>query len=220
MFLNGGTCCARALMAKEPDFKAQRSRLEEENGQGGGLGSYLEFVEHLSISEVSRTGEGVAVKVLIYNELARGSGGQADDVAFLSWCGEWVGTLAERLGRTEELGEVWELVGGGSNEKAKADATMSDDAEAAKSRDAKVGRLMEDNEHGLFVVDSWKKSVVNDLTIQETPMTGMIVGDLRRENSKVRQIRLQQAQGSTADQPFGNHECFSFACSHVCAFIR
>ena len=28
--LNGGTCCARALIAKEEDFKAQRSRLEEE----------------------------------------------------------------------------------------------------------------------------------------------------------------------------------------------
>ena len=28
--LNGGTCCARALIANEPDFKAQRSRLEEE----------------------------------------------------------------------------------------------------------------------------------------------------------------------------------------------
>ncbi|RPB05724.1 hypothetical protein L873DRAFT_533476 [Choiromyces venosus 120613-1] len=28
--LNGGTCCARALIAKEPDFKAQRSHLEEE----------------------------------------------------------------------------------------------------------------------------------------------------------------------------------------------
>ncbi|KAG0635651.1 hypothetical protein HOY80DRAFT_1056628 [Tuber brumale] len=156
-----------------------------QNGPGGGLGSYVEFVEHLSVSEVSGTGEGVAVEVLIYNELARGSGGQADGVAFLSGCGEWVGTLAERLGRTEELEEVWELVGGGSDEKAKADATRSDDAEAAKSRDAKVGRLMEDNEHGLFVVDSWKKSVVNDLTIQETPMTGLIVADLRLANNKV-----------------------------------
>jgi hypothetical protein len=28
--LNGGSCCARALIANEPDFKAQRSRLEEE----------------------------------------------------------------------------------------------------------------------------------------------------------------------------------------------
>jgi len=28
--LKGGTCCARALIANEPDFKAQRSRLEEE----------------------------------------------------------------------------------------------------------------------------------------------------------------------------------------------
>jgi len=28
--LNGGTCCARALIAKKEDFKAQRSRLEEE----------------------------------------------------------------------------------------------------------------------------------------------------------------------------------------------
>ena len=28
--LNGGTCCARALIAQEPDFKAQKSRLEEE----------------------------------------------------------------------------------------------------------------------------------------------------------------------------------------------
>jgi len=28
--LNGGTCCARALIAKEEDFKAQRSCLEEE----------------------------------------------------------------------------------------------------------------------------------------------------------------------------------------------
>jgi len=28
--LSGGTCCARTLMAKEPDFKAQRSKLEEE----------------------------------------------------------------------------------------------------------------------------------------------------------------------------------------------
>jgi len=28
--LSGGPCCARALMAKEPDFKAQQSRLEEE----------------------------------------------------------------------------------------------------------------------------------------------------------------------------------------------
>ncbi|KAG0643673.1 hypothetical protein HOY80DRAFT_1032350 [Tuber brumale] len=113
------------------------------NGQGGGLGSYVEFVEHLSVSEVSRTGEGVAVRVLIYNELERGSGGQVDGVAFLSGCGEWVGMLAERLGRTEELEEVWELVGGGSDKKAEVDATRSDDAEAAKSIDAKVGRIME-----------------------------------------------------------------------------
>ncbi|RPA91713.1 hypothetical protein L873DRAFT_1838619 [Choiromyces venosus 120613-1] len=35
--LNGGTCCARALIASEPDFKAQRSRLEEE----------VELKEHL-----------------------------------------------------------------------------------------------------------------------------------------------------------------------------
>jgi len=28
--LNRGTCCARALISKEEDFKAQRSRLEEE----------------------------------------------------------------------------------------------------------------------------------------------------------------------------------------------
>ena len=28
--LNGGTCCARALIAQESDFKAQKSRLEEE----------------------------------------------------------------------------------------------------------------------------------------------------------------------------------------------
>ncbi|KAG0642765.1 hypothetical protein HOY80DRAFT_1035508 [Tuber brumale] len=73
----------------------------------------------------------------------RGSGGQADGVAFLSGCGEGVGTLVERLGWTEELEEVWELVGGGSDKKTEADATRSDDAEAAKSIDAKVGRIIE-----------------------------------------------------------------------------
>ncbi|PWW72280.1 hypothetical protein C7212DRAFT_286894 [Tuber magnatum] len=67
---------------------------------------------------------------------------------------------------------------------------------------------MEDNEHGLSVVESGKKSVMKDLSIQETPMTGIIVADLRRENSKVRQIQLEQTRGSIADQSVGNHECY------------
>ena len=35
--LNGGTCCTRALMANEPDFKAQRSHVEEEVKVNGHL---------------------------------------------------------------------------------------------------------------------------------------------------------------------------------------
>ena len=35
--LNGGTCCARALIAQESDFKAQKSRLEEEVEEKGHL---------------------------------------------------------------------------------------------------------------------------------------------------------------------------------------
>ncbi|KAG0638677.1 hypothetical protein HOY80DRAFT_1047045 [Tuber brumale] len=137
----------------------------------------------------------------------QGNGGQADSAAFLSGCSEGIGTLAERLGRTEELEEVWGLVGGGSDENAKADTTRSDDAEAAKSIDAKVSRIVEDDEHGLFAIDSWKKSVMKDLSIQVTPMTGMIVADLHRENIKVRQIRLEQARGPTGGQPARNNEC-------------
>ncbi|KAG0635653.1 hypothetical protein HOY80DRAFT_1056630 [Tuber brumale] len=144
-----------------------------------------------------------------HTQFQRGSGGQADIVDFLSGCAEGVGTLAKRLGQTEALEKVWELVGGGINEKAKGDATRSDNAEAAKSIDSKVGRLMEDNEHGISVVDSGKKSVMKNLTIQETPMIGMIVADIRRENGKVRQIWLEQARSSTADQPVENHECYS-----------
>ena len=51
--LNGGTCCARALIAKEPDFMAQKSRLEEEVEEKGHLVHFfpkyhfeLNFIEY------------------------------------------------------------------------------------------------------------------------------------------------------------------------------
>jgi len=51
--LNGGTCCARALIAQEPDFKGQKSRLEEEVEARGHLVCFfpkyhgkLNFIEY------------------------------------------------------------------------------------------------------------------------------------------------------------------------------
>ncbi|KAG0643107.1 DHS-like NAD/FAD-binding domain-containing protein [Tuber brumale] len=63
--------------------------------------------------------------------------------------------LAEELGWTEELEEVWRSVGGGSDKKVEAEAESSEDAEPVESMDAKVSRLTDEVERSLSVVDDW-----------------------------------------------------------------
>jgi len=147
------------------------------------MGSSLKVYPFAALPGRARQG---AARVLINNERAGGIGGRADDVLLLGGCDEGVRKLAKELGWAEELEEVWRLVGGGSGDKkVEAEAERSEDTEPVESIDAKVGRLTEEVERGLSVVDGWKENVMKDLSVQETRINRMVEADLRGENGEV-----------------------------------
>ncbi|KAG0639566.1 hypothetical protein HOY80DRAFT_1136654 [Tuber brumale] len=108
------------------------------------MGSSLSIYPFAALPGRAREG---AVRVLINNE--RG-----------------VRKLAAKLGWAEELKEVWGSVGGGSDKKAEVEAESSEDAKLVESIDAKVGRLTEEVERSLSVVDGWKDKVMKDTDCQ------------------------------------------------------
>ncbi|PWW78707.1 DHS-like NAD/FAD-binding domain-containing protein, partial [Tuber magnatum] len=128
------------------------------------MGSSLSVYPFAALPGRAREG---AVRVLMNNERAGGIGGRADDVLLLGGCDRGVGRLAEELGWTEELEEVWRSVGGGTDKEAEAEAESSESAEPVESMNEKVGRLTEEVERSLSVVDGWKENVVRDLSTQE-----------------------------------------------------
>ncbi|KAG0136015.1 hypothetical protein HOY82DRAFT_628977 [Tuber indicum] len=97
-------------------------------------------------------------------------------------------------------------VGGGSDKKAEAEVESSEDAEPVGSIDAKVGRLTEEVERSLSVVDGWKDNVMKDFSTQATRIARMVEADLRRENGEVRLMGQEKLGGAAADQPIGSSE--------------
>jgi NAD-dependent histone deacetylase SIR2 len=160
------------------------------------MGSSLSVYPFAALPGRAREG---AARLLINNERAGGIGARADDVLLLGGCDQGVRKLAEELGWTKELEEVWESFGGGSDKKVEAEAESSKDAEPVESIDAKVGRLTEEVERGLSVVDGWKEKVMKDLSIQETRITRMVEADLRGENGEVSLVDQRKLGGAAAD---------------------
>ncbi|PWW75103.1 DHS-like NAD/FAD-binding domain-containing protein [Tuber magnatum] len=146
------------------------------------IGSSLSVYPFAALPGRAREG---AVRVLISDERAGGIGGRADDVLLLGECDRGVRRLAEELGWTEELEEVWRSVGSGSDKKAEAEAESSEDAEPVESVDATVGRLTGEVERSLSVVDDWKDNVMKDLSTQEARIARMVEADLRGENGEL-----------------------------------
>jgi len=168
------------------------------------MGSSLKVYPFAALPGRARAG---AVRVLINNESAGGIGGRADDVLLLGGCDEGVRKLAKELGWAEELEEVWKSVGGGSDKKVETEAESSEDAEPVESIDAKVGRLTEEVERGLSVVDGWKENVMKDLSIQETRINQVVEADLRGENGEVSLVDQKNLGGAaTTDQPTSSSE--------------
>ncbi|KAG0644889.1 DHS-like NAD/FAD-binding domain-containing protein [Tuber brumale] len=168
------------------------------------MGSSLSVYPFAALPGRARQG---AVRLLINNERAGGIGGRADDVLLLGGCDQGVRKLAKELGWTEELEEVWGSFGSGSDKKAEPEAGSNEEAEPAESIDAKVGRLTEEVERGLSVVDGWKDNVMKDLSIQETRIARMVEADLRGENGEVSLVDQKKLGGAAADdQPTGSSE--------------
>ncbi|KAG0637271.1 hypothetical protein HOY80DRAFT_1052199 [Tuber brumale] len=87
------------------------------------------------------------------------------------------------LGWAEELEKVYGSVGGGSDGKAEAEAGSIKDAEPAYSMDRLGG------------------SVMQDLSIEEAPMTRIVEADLSGENGKVSYVDKKRLGSSSGDQP-------------------
>ncbi|PWW78690.1 DHS-like NAD/FAD-binding domain-containing protein [Tuber magnatum] len=145
------------------------------------MGSSLSVYPFAALPGRAREG---AVRVLMNNERAGGL----------------------ELGWTEELEEVWRSVGGGTDKEAEAEAESSESAEPVESMNAKVGRLTEEVERSLSVVDGWKENVVRDLSTQETRIARTVEADLRGENGEVSLVDQKKLGGATADQLTGSSE--------------
>ncbi|KAG0636079.1 hypothetical protein HOY80DRAFT_1139420 [Tuber brumale] len=116
--------------------------------------------------------------------------------------------LAEELGWTEELGEVWRSVGGGSDQEAEEEAESSEAAGLVRieSMGARVGRLTGEVERSLSVVDGWKGNVMKDLPTQETRIARIVEADLGGENGEASLVDQKELGGIAADQPAGSSE--------------
>jgi len=167
------------------------------------MGSSLKVYPFAALPARARPG---AVRVLINNERAGGIGVRADDVLLLGGCDDGVRKLAKELGWEEELEEVWRSVGGGSGGGVEAEAERGEDAEPVESIDAKVGRLTEEVERGLSVVDGWKENVMKDLSVQETRINRMVEADLRGENGEVSLADQKNPGGAATDRPTSSSE--------------
>ncbi|CUS12184.1 unnamed protein product [Tuber aestivum] len=163
------------------------------------MGSSLSVYPFAALPVRAREG---AVRLLINNERAGEIGGRADDVIFLGGCDEGVRKLAKELGWAEELEEVWGSVGGGTDKDAEAEG----DAEPVESIDAKVGRLTEEVERDLSIVDGWKGNVMKDLTIQEKRINRLVEADLRGENGEVSLVAQKNLGGVAANEPTSSAE--------------
>ncbi|RPB00658.1 NAD-dependent deacetylase sirtuin-2 [Choiromyces venosus 120613-1] len=155
------------------------------------MGSSLSVYPFAALPGRAREG---AVRVLINNERAGGIGGRADDVIVLGGCDRGVRRLAEELGWAGELEETWKSIGGGSDKQPES-------SDAVESIDAKVGRLTEEVERSLSVVDGWKEDVMEDLSIQATRINRMVEADLRGEKGEVSLVdrrKLDDQQSSTS----------------------